>query len=149
MAAPPEIARQNGKLGGRPKGSLSKKTLLKQKIEEQLMEEAQKYIPEMLQALVDAAQGMWVEVRKEGKTVRVYRKAPEVQAIKEYFDRIMGKSTQSVEVEGNLGLDLSILNDREAELAKRFINDNTSKRAAGLAGSTKNNKKPRKKTSVD
>ncbi len=149
MAAPPEIARQNGRLGGRPKGSLSKKTLLKQKIEEQLIEEAQKHVPGMLQALVDAAQGVWVEVRKDGKAVRVYRKAPEVQAIKEYFDRIMGKSTQSVEVEGNLGLDLSILDDREAELAKRFINDNTSKRAARLAGSTKNNKKPRKKTAVD
>lgn len=36
MASPPEIARKNGMLGGRPKGSLNKLTLLKEKRRNQI-----------------------------------------------------------------------------------------------------------------
>ena len=53
----------------------------------------------MVQALIDAATGAWTAVEKDGEIVRVYKKPPETQALKEYFDRVMGKANQQVSLD--------------------------------------------------
>lgn len=91
-----EASRQNGKLGGRP---ISPKTKAKAEAEALFIREAQKHIPTMVQALIDAATGAWTAVEKDGEIVRVYKKPPETQALKEYFDRVMGKANQQVSLD--------------------------------------------------
>lgn len=148
MAAPPEIARENGKKGGRPKGSVSPKTKARQKAEALFIEEAAKHIPSMVDALIDTATGIYTAIEKDGQIIRVYKRKPEAQAIKEFFDRVMGKATQPIEWENPLELDITTeLSKRTAQLAKPFLeNDNeyTGKAIPKLDAGTGKNTKGRK-----
>lgn len=76
MAGTPEIARRNGMLGGRPKGSVAKSTLLVQKAKELLIQMYYENVRPINQALIDKAI------------------AGDVMAIKEIHDRTHGKAFQ-------------------------------------------------------
>lgn len=87
-----------------------------------LINEASKHLPDIVVAMTEAAKGMWVEVKKNGETVRVYRKAPDVTAIREYFDRLIGKATQPIGIDtGDEEVSMTIsLTGRAKELAKKY-----------------------------
>lgn len=120
MAAPAHIARENGRKGGRPKGSGNPHIKAKMAAEALLIEEAKKHIPDIVNSLVEAAKGMWVEIKRDGQTVRVYRKPAEVAAIKEFLDRIMGKAKQPIDFQEPLVIELS---KRAKEMGKKYRDD--------------------------
>lgn len=78
MALSPDRAREVGKLGGRPKGSVTEATKKKQEAQLQLRQMVEKEIKPITDALILKA--------KDG----------DVPAIKELFDRAWGKATQPI-----------------------------------------------------
>lgn len=76
MAAPAHIARENGKKGGRPKGSVAKHTLLAAKGMELLVQMYYENVRPLNQALIDKAL------------------SGDIAAQKELRDRVHGKSIQ-------------------------------------------------------
>lgn len=91
MPAPAHIARENGKKGGRPKGSVAKSTLEALKAKEELIKAYLDNIKPINKALIEKA--------KEG----------DMQAIKELHDRVYGKAVQPIE--GDLKATLEITFD--------------------------------------
>src|SRR3990167_1806301 len=97
MSAPPHIARENGKKGGRPKGFSAIKA-----------EEARKYIVQrvsdelepILSGQIELAKGVWIE----GEEGRVYQKPPDIQSAKNLIDQAYGKAKETVEVESTTRL---------------------------------------------
>lgn len=111
MSGTPETARENGKLGGRPKGTIGPNTYKAQMIREHILEIIEKEIDPMAQALVAKA--------KQG----------DHQAFKELFDRAMGRAAQAVDItsageplEGAKDVDVEALAKlMAAELKKKKI----------------------------
>ncbi len=88
MSASPEIARANGRKGGRPKGSKSPVTLKVEAARQVLIDAYIANIKPINEALIAKA--------KEG----------DIAAIKELHDRVYGKSIQPVEgsIKGNISI---------------------------------------------
>lgn len=91
--------RKNAKKAGRPKGSIDPLTRARKEAERLFIEEAEKHMPELVQALIHAAKGIVIEKENADGTTQIYAKAPDVQALKEYFDRVIGKSNQQVSLD--------------------------------------------------
>jgi len=108
MAAPAEIARANGKKGGRPKGSIDPLTAARKEAQRLFVEQAAKHIPEVIDALIHAATGVIVEQEDKNGNTRVYSTKPDVQAINTFFDRIMGKPTQPIDMTGTVDVNNEI-----------------------------------------
>ncbi len=123
-----EANRRNAKKGGRKKGVLAPHTLAKQKAEALLVAALTEHLPDVVIALTEAAKGMWVEVRKDGETVRVYREVPQVNAIRELFDRVMGKAKQPIDIPDGDDVQMTIsLTGRAKEMAKKYNNEEESR----------------------
>lgn len=116
-----EISKENGKKGGRPKGSIDLLAAARKEAHAQFVKEAQKHLPEMIDALIHVAKGIIIETENDDGTTRVYSKAPDVQALREYFDRIMGKPKQDIGIEPGDDVDMTIIfTKREKELRDRY-----------------------------
>lgn len=81
MSASPEIARANGKKGGRPKGSKASHTLQAERGKQELVRMYLENVRPINQALIDKAL------------------LGDIQAIKELHDRVYGRSVQPIEGE--------------------------------------------------
>lgn len=79
MAASPEIARENGKKGGRPKGSKAAHTLQAERGKALLVQMYLEQVRPINQALINKAL------------------SGDIAAIKELHDRVHGKSVQPIE----------------------------------------------------
>lgn len=93
MSAPAHIARENGKKGGRPKGSKSKSTMLAEAGKSDLIRSYLENIRPINDALIGKAM--------EG----------DISAIREIHDRIHGRAHQSVEVSGSMETKVINLNE--------------------------------------
>lgn len=91
MSAPAHIARENGKKGGRPKGSKASHTLEAEAAKAELVRMYIENIKPINQALIDKAL------------------TGDIQAIKELHDRVYGKAPQAIT--GPDGKDLKIIFD--------------------------------------
>ncbi len=84
MAAPAHIARENGKKGGRPKGTLAQSTINAMQAKQKLIEAYIKEAEPINRALLDKA------------------KSGDIQAIRELHDRVYGKAPQDIKMEGEM-----------------------------------------------
>lgn len=85
--------------GGRPKGSISETTRIANKLREKLAQEVEKRWPELQRASFDAALGHYFEeTDKEGNKF-IYRKSPDINAIKYLKDQVIGKAKETVELD--------------------------------------------------
>jgi hypothetical protein len=84
MSGTPEIARQNLKKGGRPKGSFASHTILAAKGKELLIKAYYENIQPINEALITKA------------------RAGDIQAIKELHDRVHGKAPQDMNIKGEV-----------------------------------------------
>jgi len=91
MAAPAHIARENGKKGGRPKGSVSEATRVGMLLKEKLALRVEKEYGPMLDAIVDKC--------KKG----------DVAAWKDVLDRLAGKATEHIDVKTD-GQPIQVIN---------------------------------------
>ena len=94
----PKTARENGKLGGRPRGSLGKTALIGMEIRKQLAERVRKQYDKLMKAKMDLALGHLVQDINEDGQQRIYEKSPDGKAIEYLFDQTIGKAAQKVEV---------------------------------------------------
>jgi len=84
MAAPAHIARENGKKGGRPKGSKSAVTLNAEQAK---------------QALIDA----YIAAREPINQALIEKaKTGDIQAIRELHDRVYGKAPQDMNIKADV-----------------------------------------------
>lgn len=84
----PKTSKENGKLGGRPVGSLNKSTLTALEARQLLIEKYMLRQEKIDNALLDEAE------------------AGNVPAIKEVYDRVYGKAKSEIELYGKDGKDL-------------------------------------------
>lgn len=146
MAAPAHIARENGKKGGRPKGSKSKSTLAKEEAREYYRAKLMAEIDEIADAHISRCKGVryFVTRNKTGKYELVtsadqviaalngeddnigefYTDKPDMQAIREALDRTLDRSKeqeQEIKLTGEAELiaTLALGRQRAAERNKR------------------------------
>jgi len=96
---PGETARQNGMSGGRPKGSLSKKTLEVRRLRARLAERVAAKADAIFDAWEDLALGHYVMVKNPltGEQ-RVYKKGPNGLALKDMLEQVWGKPRQPIDI---------------------------------------------------
>ena len=103
-----------------------KKTIEQEKALEFLREAIRDNLPELIQNKLELAKGIWVEkvvVLKDSKgkvtrtNARVYRVAPDSDAIEDLFDRVVGKPKQLVDLGGEFPMSV-VINLTSEEVAK-------------------------------
>ena len=94
-----ETASAMGKKGGpKNKGRVSPITIAKIEAREALRKMIEADTQELYAAWKDTALGHFIQVKTAQGDVKVYKKSPNGQAIKEMFDRAFGKAKQEVDV---------------------------------------------------
>ena len=96
----------NAKKGGRPKGSVSEETRMKQEMRRMLTKVVHERFGELVRAQVDLASGLWVEetdtkVNADGELEtnrRVYKRPPSNEALKYLLDQSVGKAKESLDL---------------------------------------------------
>ncbi len=86
-----------------------KKNEIPDQVRALLVAEVQKNWPDLLQAMVDLAKGIYVEDIKmdsNGSPVdsRVYQKSPDRDVAKYLMDQVIGKPKESMNIEGKINL---------------------------------------------
>lgn len=88
-----------GKKGGpMNKGRVNPNTVAKLEAREALRKMIEADTQELYAAWKDTALGHFIQVKTAQGDVKVYKKSPNGQAIKEMFDRAFGKAKQEVDV---------------------------------------------------
>lgn len=96
----------NAKKGGRPKGSVSEETRMKQEMRRMLTKVVHQRFGELVRAQVDLASGLCVEetdtkVNADGELEtkrRVYKRPPSNEALKYLLDQSVGKAKESLDL---------------------------------------------------
>jgi len=98
-----EQAREAGKLGGRPLGTVSDETRIRQELRKKLTKLASDHAHELFDAKLDLAKGHFVYV-KDGITgeMRVYKKSPDGKSIEWILEQTIGKAKEFVEHSGDI-----------------------------------------------
>jgi hypothetical protein len=96
---PGETARQNGLLGGRPKGKLSQKTLEVRQLRARLAERVAAKADAIFDAWEDLSLGHYIMVKNPltGEQ-RVYKKGPNGLALKDMLEQVWGKPRQPIDI---------------------------------------------------
>ncbi len=103
----PETARENGKLGGRPRGSLGKTALVAIEIRKQIAERVREEYDKLMKAKLDLALGHKVQGKDDDGKETIYEKSPDGKAIEYLLDQTIGKAAQKVEVSEVEGMSTS------------------------------------------
>lgn len=91
-----KASRENGKKGGRPKGSLSDEQRMRLEMKRLLVEKVREQFDQLFGALMDLAKGHILEgVDKEGNE-RTYIKGPHAESLKYLLDQVVGKAESTV-----------------------------------------------------
>lgn len=138
MAGRAEIARENGKKGGRPKGSKDPQTLEKELMREALRAHVAPHIPAMTDAQIEAAKGIKHlmlrdpktgkfervtdeegidrALASEGQDVWIYTKDPSTAAYTDVMNRTLDKpkeQAQEINLTGTLNIEQRLKSGRE------------------------------------
>ena len=106
MAAPAHIARENGKKGGRPKGT---NAIAAEKAREYVITRVVKELDPILSAQIESAKGMFVEeTDAKGVRIRVYQRMPDTTVGKYLTDQVAGKARETMEVTVDATLKLDV-----------------------------------------
>lgn len=98
-----KASRENGKLGGRSKGSLNPETIKRNHIRQMMLDRIEQEFSPLMDAAVDLAKGVVVYVPgKDGKPLKVYKQTPNVEMLKYLLDQSAGKALTPVEMSGNV-----------------------------------------------
>lgn len=103
-------SKENGKKGGRPKGTKTAVTIAKEKAREYLARRVEEEIQPIANSLIEKAS------------------TGDVQAIRELFDRAWGKPAQGIELSGKDGDAIQIDVDSIKNMSEEDINDYLKKK---------------------
>ncbi len=99
-------SRENGKLGGRPLGTLNPETLKRIEMRQKMLDRIELEFQPLMDAAMDLAKGIVVYVPgKDGKKSKVYEEMPNADMVKYLLDQSAGKALTSVEMSGGLSID--------------------------------------------
>jgi hypothetical protein len=98
--------KENAKKAGRPKGTISEESRMKQEMRRMLTKAVHARFGDLVRAQVDLAAGVWVEetdtkINAEGEIEekrRVYRRPPSNEALKYLLDQSVGKAKDSLDL---------------------------------------------------
>lgn len=99
---PNPIARENGKLGGRP---ISSTNLMSQEIRRRLVERFNKDADELYDAQAQMAKGAFMAITDPdtGEIIKVVKRAPSVEAYKILLNQSIGMAKQTIDGAGENG----------------------------------------------
>ena len=106
--------RANGKLGGKPKGSLNKATIARALLVESFKEKVAAHLTELLALSMANARGLMVceSVDPEtGSPVGVYKAKPDQRAIDSLLSRIVPDPPKEVKVDGELDRTVTVIHE--------------------------------------
>jgi len=99
-------SKENGKLGGRPLGTLNPETLKRIEIRQKMLDRIEQEFQPLMDAAMDLAKGIVVYVPgKDGKKSKVYQEMPSADMVKYLLDQSAGKALTSVEMSGGLSIE--------------------------------------------
>jgi hypothetical protein len=99
-------SKENGKLGGRSKGSLNPETVKRNHIRKMMLDRIEQEFTPLMDSAVDLAKGIVVYVPgKDGKPYKVYKQMPNVEMLKYLLDQSAGKALTPVEMSGSVAID--------------------------------------------
>ncbi len=102
----PTTARENGKRGGRPLGTLNPETIKRNEMRQKMLARIEQEFNPLMDAALDLAKGIVVYVPgKDGKKSKVYEREPNTDMVKYLLDQSAGKALTSVEMSGGLSID--------------------------------------------
>lgn len=99
-------SKENGKLGGRPLGTLNPETIKRIEMRQKMLDRIELEFQPLMDAALDLAKGVVVYVPGEnGKKSKVYEEMPNADMVKYLLDQSAGKALTSVEMSGGLSID--------------------------------------------
>ncbi|MFH1621084.1 MAG: hypothetical protein ABIB04_03290 [Patescibacteria group bacterium] len=99
-------SKENGKLGGRPLGTLNPETIKRIEMRQKMLDRIELEFQPLMDAALDLAKGIVVYVPGEnGKKSKVYEEMPNADMVKYLLDQSAGKALTSVEMSGGLSID--------------------------------------------
>lgn len=99
-------SKENGKLGGRPLGTLNPETIKRIEMRQKMLDRIELEFQPLMDAAMDLAKGIVVYVPgKDGKKSKVYEEMPNADMVKYLLDQSAGKALTSVEMSGGLSID--------------------------------------------
>lgn len=99
-------SKENGKLGGRPLGTLNPETIKRIEMRQKMLDRIELEFQPLMDAAMDLAKGIVVYVPgKDGKKSKVYEEMPNPDMVKYLLDQSAGKALTSVEMSGGLSID--------------------------------------------
>jgi hypothetical protein len=114
-----KTSQENGKKGGRP---IASKTLIAQKIKERMAEKLYERMDPIIDAMLDKAEGVLLEVSTEGGKTYQRGHLPDSVAFKTLLEHVLGRPNQFVEVK-EVG-DGRFISARIQELADKIFKVN-------------------------
>ena len=144
MAGRAETARENGKKGGRPKGSKSQNTLAKEAAREHVRQRITAELDPIIDAALQRAKGLSYLVTRDAKTgkfvrvtratlastqtaIEVWEKEPDMAAIRELLDRALDKSKEQSEVDVHMQTDWNKFIEQVNEARRKLAEDKRRK----------------------
>ena len=99
-------SKENGKLGGRPLGSLNPETIKRNKLRQMMIDRIEQEFNPLMDAAMDLAKGIIVYVPgKDGKPRKVYEQPPNPEMVKYLLDQSAGKALTPVEMSGGVKIE--------------------------------------------
>ena len=99
-------SKENGKLGGRPLGTLNPETIKRIEMRQKMLGRIELEFQPLMDAAMDLAKGIVVYVPgKDGKKSKVYEQKPDADMVKYLLDQSAGKALTSVEMSGGVSID--------------------------------------------
>lgn len=99
-------SKENGKLGGRPLGTLNPETIKRIEMRQKMLDRIELEFQPLMDAAMDLAKGIVVYVPgKDGKKSKVYEEMPNADMVKYLLDQSAGKALTSVEMSGGLNIE--------------------------------------------
>ena len=94
---------------GRKKGSKTLATIEASKAREYVINRVVAELEPILDAQIEVAQGIWIEeCDKDGRRIRVYKKAPDHNVGRYLMDQTIGRATETVKMTEDITLKLDI-----------------------------------------
>ena len=90
---------------GRPKGAKASHTIKSEAMRKKMIEMVNEKLEPLINAYLDSALGLHVEVKGSDGKKRRYQKAPDIAALKSLIDQALGRAKESVEHSGSMTLE--------------------------------------------
>jgi len=119
MAMTSEQAKRVGKLGGRPKGTLSEATKIGIELRKRLAKEVKKQFPHIKEKMLKLAFGgiiTSIDYDRDGNVIKEYYAQPSESMLRYLLDQIAGKAAEKLEIDDKSSKEINEMSTRLKEI---------------------------------